>query len=117
MKTLLSLLLVASIAVANVPSRQAASDLNYIATEDTQCNTYLEYATNSLYLMAQAEKENNLKFINIHFTNFQSNSDKAIEYCRYINEEATLELMEIQLAINAYYLRNYYAKDESKKTK
>ena len=68
----------------------------------------LEYATNSLYLMAQAEQENNLKFINIHFDNFQSNSDIAIDYCKYINEEVTSELMEIQSAIKDYYLRNYY---------
>ena len=108
MKILLSLLLVAYIAIASIPSKQAASELNYIATEFIQCNTYLEYATNSLYLMAQAEQENNLKFINIHFDNFQSNSDIAIDYCKYINEEVTSELMEIQSAIKDYYLRNYY---------
>ena len=117
MKTLLSLLLLASIAIASIPTKQAASDLNYITTEDTQCNTYLEYATNSLYLMSQAEQENNLKFINIHFNNFQLNSDIAIEYCTYINAEVTSELMEIQSAINAYYLRNYYEKYEPETTK
>jgi len=113
MKTLLTLLLLV-VTLSATHIKQTASNLNYVATSDYQCNLYLEYATNSLYQMAKAEESKNIMYISIHFNNYQTNVELAINYCNQINEKVTEEILDIHSKVTSYYLRNYYASKETK---
>jgi len=105
MKIMLSILTLIGMLSANTNTKKMASELNYLVTEDPQCNLYLEYATNSLYLMAEAEKQNNPKFIKIHFDNFTANAEIAIDYCKHVNKEITGEINDIYSTMKSYYNR------------
>lgn len=85
------------------PSIEYTKEIQSIQTSDYECNLYVEKTGASLYLMSIAEQNNDKKTISSEFLTFLKNSDNAIEYCKYVSNNISEDIINIQEGVTIYY--------------
>lgn len=83
--------------------KEYSKEVQDIQTSDYECNLYVEKTGASLYIMSIAEQNNDKKTVSSEFLIFLKNSDNAIEYCKYVSDNVTEDIINIQNGVTLYY--------------
>ncbi len=98
MKHLLSIILLSGALFASTPKYQSAQILS-LQTEVYDCNLWIE--TSGKILLDMSESKSNEGLI-LFYADFTYASERAIEECKYVDEDSTAILEEIAYDLELY---------------
>ena len=107
---LLLLTLLATFTLAStdmLPPQEASKELTYIATDNYECNYYLELAGQDLLHLANYDTSHKPAQVTKLYQAFMDHSAKAREVCIHINQLVADDISEIQDDITYFYNQNY----------
>ena len=90
-----------------LPPQEASKELAYIATDNYECNYYLELAGQDILLLAKYDTSHKPVQVTKLYKAFMENSNKAREVCIHINKLVVDDIIEIQDDITYFYNKNY----------
>lgn len=90
-----------------LPPQEASKELAYIATENYECNYYLELAGQDLLHLANYDTLHKPAQVTKLYQAFMNHSTRAREVCMYINQLVADDISEIQNDITYFYNQNY----------
>ena len=90
-----------------LPPSEASKELAYIATDDYECNYYLELAGQDLLLLAKYDTSHKPVKVTKLYKAFMDHSTRAREVCIHINQLVADDISEIQDNITYFYNQNY----------
>ena len=90
-----------------LPPSEASKELAYIATDNYECNYFIELAGQDLLTLAAFDSNQPKKDIKKVYDAFMEHSTKATTICVYINKLIVNDITEIQDDITYFYNQNY----------
>ena len=90
-----------------LPPSEASKELAYIATDNYECNYYLELAGQDLLSLANYDTSHKPIKVKKLYQAFMDHSTKAREICIHINKLVVDDIIEIQDDITYFYNQNY----------
>lgn len=83
-----------------LPPKEASNELAFIATDNYECNYFIELAGQDLLLLASSHSKRD-------YDAFMEHSTKATTICVYINKLITNDIVNIQNDVTYFYNQNY----------
>ena len=80
-----------------------ADEVLFLATDNFECNLYIEKAGQALLMMSKAEETHNKSALHNQYIIFLDQSDKAIAICKDISTGVAHDLVDIRTDVEIYY--------------
>lgn len=83
----------------------------FLATDNYECNYYIELAAINLHDMDVYEKIADNKKVRSNYSLFVKHSSRAIEVCTDVSKAVVQDMLEIKQGVEIYYKEKYNAKN------